>query len=413
MIVNQQRLLQRFLQYVAIDTTAREDSEDCPSSLGQLEMGKLLVSQLQEMGISDASQDEYGIVMGTVPGNRDAPVVAFNSHVDTSPETSGKNVQPQVTENFDGHDITLPGDPSKVITSAQCPALASAKGKTIITTDGTTLLGGDDKAGVAIIMELANLLMENPEFPRGPVRVLFTCDEEIGRGTDHIDIEKVNATVCYNFDGGGENVVDNETFSADMAVVTIHGINIHPAMAKDRMVNAIRIAGRFLDQLPAELSPERSEGREGFLHPYTIEGGVDSVVIKILLRDFETPKLQDYAELLQQKAAAIKAEFPGSEIAIEIRKQYRNMGDGLVNETRAIEFAVVAHERLGRSCQLEAIRGGTDGSRLTEMGLPTPNLSSGQHNLHSPLEWACLDEMVAACEIGAEIVRRWSEEPAV
>lgn len=412
MKINRQRLLDRFLQYVAIDTTANEGTDEYPSSPGQMEIGKLLVSQLLEMGIEDAHQDSYGIVMGTVPGNTDAPVVAFNSHVDTSPETTGKNVKPQVIENFDGNDMTLPGDSSKIITSVECPELLQAKGKTIVTTDGTTLLGGDDKAGVAIIMELANLLMENPEFPRGPVRVFFTCDEEIGKGVDHVDINKVNATVCYNFDGGGENVVDEETFSADMATVTITGVNIHPAMAKGRMVNAVRIAARFLDMLPAELSPERTEGREGFLHPYVIKGGVDKVTIKILLRDFETLALEQYADLIHKNALQMESDFPNAKVNVHIRNQYRNMADGLVHEPRAVQFAVAAHESLGRPCKLDAIRGGTDGSRLTELGLPTPNLSSGQHNLHSPLEWVCVDEMVAACEIGAEIVRRWSQEPA-
>ena len=404
--------MDRFLQYVAIDTTANENTDDYPSSPGQLEIGKLLVAQMQEMGIEDAHQDSKGIVMGTVPGNTQAPVVAFNSHVDTSPDASGKNVKAQVIENFDGNDITLTGDSTKVITAAKCPELPLAKGKTIITTDGTTLLGGDDKAGVAIIMELANMLMENPEFPRGPVRILFTCDEEIGHGVDHVNIEKVNATVCYNFDGGGENVVDNETFSADLATVTISGINIHPAMAKDRMVNAIRVSARFLEMLPAEMSPETTEGREGFLHPYIVKGGVDKLTMKLLLRDFDTPMLEQYADLLHKNATAIEEEFPGAKVKVHIRNQYRNMADGLVNEPRAVKFAVEAHETLGRPCKLDAIRGGTDGSRLSELGLPTPNLSSGQHNLHSPLEWACLDEMMAACEIGSEIVRRWSKEPA-
>ena len=404
--------MDRFLQYVAIDTTANENTDDYPISPGQLEIGKLLVAQMQEMGIEDAHQDSQGIVMGTVPGNTQAPVVAFNSHVDTSPDASGKNVKAQVIENFDGNDITLTGDSTKVITAAKCPELPLAKGKTIITTDGTTLLGGDDKAGVAIIMELANMLMENPEFPRGPVRIFFTCDEEIGRGVDHVNIEKVNATVCYNFDGGGENVVDNETFSADLATVTISGINIHPAMAKDRMVNAIRVSARFLEMLPAEMSPETTEGREGFLHPYIVKGGVDKLTMKLLLRDFDTPMLEQYADLLHKNATAIEEEFPGAKVKVHIRNQYRNMADGLVDEPRAVKFAVEAHETLGRPCKLDAIRGGTDGSRLSELGLPTPNLSSGQHNLHSPLEWACLDEMMAACEIGSEIVRRWSKEPA-
>lgn len=412
MKVNRQRLLDRFLEYVQIDTTANDRSKEVPSTPGQLEIGKLLVTQLNEMGASDVSQDQSGVVMATIPGNLNAPVVAFNSHVDTSPETTGKNVKPNVIESFDGNDITLSGDSEKIITVRECPELAGAKGKTIITTDGTTLLGGDDKAGVAIIMELANVLLENPDAPRGPTRILFTCDEEIGRGVDHIEIKNVDASVCYNFDGGGQDIVDNETFSADLATVTITGVNIHPAIAKDRMVNGIRAAARFLDGLPGELSPEQTSGRDGFLHPYQIDGGVDKVKISVLLRDFSTPQLEQYAGVLHERAAEVESEFPGSRIKVHIRNQYRNMADGLVHEPRAVDIALKAHQSLGRTCSLEAIRGGTDGSRLTELGLPTPNLSSGQHNIHSPLEWACLDEMVAACEVGLEIVRLWGQQPA-
>ena len=394
-----------------MDTTAREDAGSYPSSPGQLELGQLVVQQLTEMGISDAQQDEYGIVMGTVPGNLpDAPVVAFNAHFDTSPETTGRDVQPNVIEDYDGQDITLSGDATKVITAETCAELPSAKGKTIITTDGTTLLGGDDKAGMAIMMELANHLMESSEIQHGPVRLLFTCDEEIGRGVDHVDIEKVNATVCYTFDGGGENMVDVETFSADMALITFKGVNIHPAIAKDKMKNAMRAAGHFLAQMPTELSPENTDGRDGFLHPYVIEGGVASVSLKVLLRDFETAKLSEYAELLQGLATSVQQDNPGIQIDIELREQYRNMADGLVTEPRAAALAVAAHQNLGRTAEQTIIRGGTDGSRLTELGLPTPNLSSGQHNIHSPLEWACLDEMMAACQVGVEIVKLWGNE---
>lgn len=406
--MNSDRLLQRFLQYVQIDTTAVEDSGSYPSSPGQMEIGRLLVEQMKAMGIEDAAQDEYGIVIGTVPGNVDAPTIAFNSHVDTSPETTGKNVKPNVIENYDGQDIVLAGDPSKVITAATCSELPGAKGKTIITTDGTTLLGGDDKAGVAIIMELANHLIENPNIEHGPVRIFFTCDEEIGHGVDHVDVEKINATVCYNFDGGGQGDIDEETFSADMAIVKFTGVNIHPAIAKDKMINASRAMGHFLARLPADLSPERTEGRDGFLHPYVIEGGVASASVKVLIRDFETAKLEQHAQVLRDVAAAVEADCPGTKIAIEVVEQYRNMADGLVNEPRAVAYAVDAHEALGRSYERTIVRGGTDGSRLTELGLPTPNLSSGQHNIHSPLEWACLDEMVAAVEVGIEIVKRWA-----
>jgi len=408
--MNKDRLLERFLQYVQINTTAVEDSGNYPSSPGQMEIGKLLVEQMKAMGIADAEQDQWGIVYGTVPGNmKGAPVIAFNSHVDTSPETTGNSVKPNVIYNFDGHDIPLSGDPTKVITAASCPELPGAAGKTIITTDGTTLLGGDDKAGVAIIMELANHLIENPDIPRGDVRVFFTCDEEIGHGVDHVDINKVNATVCYNFDSGGQNDIDEETFSADMALVTFTGVNTHPAYGKDKMVNASRAAGHFLARLPIELSPERTDGRDGFLHPYVIDGGVAQATLKVLIRDFDTSKLKQHADVMRKIATDVENDCPGTTIKIEIIEQYRNMADGLVNEPRAVQYAVEAHEALGRKPQRTIVRGGTDGSRLTELGLPTPNLSSGQHNIHSPLEWACLDEMVAACEVGIEIVKRWAK----
>ena len=408
-MINRERLLERFLRYVKVDTTAVEDAGKYPSSDGQLELGKTLVDELKAMGIENAAQDEFGIVMGTIPANCEcSEVVAFNSHVDTSPETSGADVKPNVIEDFDGNDIQLSGDPTKVITAATCPELVDAKGKTIITTDGTTLLGGDDKAGVSIIMELANCLIENPDVKHGPVRILFTCDEEIGKGVDHVDIEKVAATVCYTFDSGSQNIIDNETFSADMALVRVRGVNIHPAIAKDKMINAVRGAGEFLSNLPVELAPERTDGRDGFLHPYVIEGGVSEAVIKILLRDFDAGKFDGYREVLKSAADSTEAKFEGMKVDIEFIRQYRNMAEGLASEPRAVEFAVAAHKALGREPSLEIIRGGTDGSRFTELGLPSPNLSSGQHNIHSPLEWACLDEMVGACEIGVQIVKEWA-----
>jgi tripeptide aminopeptidase len=408
--MNRNRLLERFLQYVRIDSTAVEDSTTVPSSPGQLDVGKLLVEQMQAMGISDAAVDEFGIVIGTVPGNCEAPTIAFNSHVDTSPETSGKNVQPNVIDHFDGKDIQLTGDSSKIISAKTCAELPRAAGKTIITTDGTTLLGGDDKAGVAIIMEVANHLLENPEIQHGPVRIVFTCDEEVGRGTDHIDLEKIDATVCYNFDSGGQDDIDVETFSADMALVTFSGVNIHPAIAKDKMVNSIRAAGEFIARMPAEVSPERTDGRAGYLHPYVLNGGVAETTLKILLRDFDSAKLTEHAARLQVIADEVSGVWPETKIEIAVVEQYRNMADGLVAEPRAVEYAADAHAALGRTAKKTIVRGGTDGSRLTEMGLPTPNLSSGQHNIHSPLEWACLDEMLAATEVGVEIVKRWARD---
>ncbi len=409
--MNRKRLLERFLQYVQINTTAIDSTDNYPSSPGQMELGKIVAEQLRQMGASDVTQDEFGIVMATIPSTvaDEVPTIAFNAHFDTSPETTGDGVKPRVIDNYAGGDIPLTGDSAKIITVEKCPALADLIGKTLVTTDGTTLLGGDDKAGVAIMMEVGNHLLENPSLRHGPLRLLFTCDEEIGRGPSRVDLEKVDADICYTFDGGGQDEIDVETFSADLAVVTIQGINIHPAIAKDKMVNAVRITGAFLERLPRELAPEKTEERQGFLHPYVIEGGVAKVELKILLRSFETAQLADYAKQLEQYASDVSAQFPGSQIEVAVRKQYRNLGDGLKQEPRAVQFAVEAHQRLGRQPKLSSIRGGTDGSQFTERGLPTPNLSSGQHNIHSPLEFACLDQMLAACEVGVELVQRWVE----
>jgi tripeptide aminopeptidase len=415
-MIDRERLLNRFLRYVRVDTTAVEGAESYPSSPGQVTLGALLVDELHEIGVSEASQDEHGIVIATL-ASRNAnspPVVAFNAHVDTSPETTGANVQPQVIRNYAGGDIPLPGDPDKVIRVADNPELDQLRGCTLITTDGTTLLGGDDKAGLAVIMELATVLMERPEIAHGPVRLLFTCDEEIGRGIDFVDVQQLAATACYTLDGPGAGVIDVETFSADLAIVTIRGVNIHPSIAKDKMVNAIRAAAAFAERLPHNgLSPETTADRQGFVHPYQIEGGVAQVTMRIILRDFETATLQEQAELLRKTAASVEADFPGAALSIETRPQYRNMRDGLNKEPCAVRYAQLAHQRLTRDAKLAVIRGGTDGSQLTERGLPTPNLSTGQHNPHSPLEWACLDEMAQAAEVLVELVQVWAEDPDV
>ena len=406
--VNKQRLLDNFLQYVRVDTTANEGTEGYPSSGGQRMLGALLCEQLKSWGVRDVAQDEHGIVMATLPSRAGSgPAICFNAHLDTSPETSGANVQPQVIENYAGGDIALPKG-NRSIRVAECPELDGVVGKTLVTSDGSTLLGGDDKAGVAIIMEMAATWLERPELLHGEVRLLFTCDEEIGRGTLHADVDKISAAACYTFDGGGADVIDTETFSADVAAVRIQGINIHPAIAQGKMVNAIRAAGEFLQQLPAQLSPERTADRDGFLHPYTIQGGVGEVTLRILLRSFETPQLAEYAELIRSAARQTEQAIEGVQISVDVQRQYRNMREGLDAEPRAVEFAVAAHHNLGRQPRMAIIRGGTDGSAFTEKGLPTPNLSSGQHNIHSPLEWACVDEMVAACEIGIELGRLWA-----
>ncbi len=411
--VNNERLLERFLRYVRIDTTAREGAEGYPSSPGQLELGRLLVDELRAMGLSDAAQDEYGLVLATVPSRleRPAPTIALCAHLDTSPETSGAGVVPQVVENYRGGDLVLPGDREQAIRVADNPELKELVGCTLITSDGTTLLGADDKAGVAVIVETAARLVEHPEIPHGPIRLLFTCDEEIGRGVDHVDVTRLGAAVCYTLDGPGADAIDVETFSADRAVVTVRGRNIHPAIAKGRMVNALRVGADFLSRLPLEgLSPETTEDRQGFLHPYAISGGVAEVAIRVLLRDFKTAALEELASVLREAARASMARYPGSSIEVATTPQYRNMAEGLAKEPRAVGFAQRALEDLGRKAALTVVRGGTDGSRLTELGLPTPNLSTGQHAPHAPVEWACLEEMAGSVEWLVQLAEIWGSE---
>jgi tripeptide aminopeptidase len=403
-------LLERFLRYVRIDTKADEKATAYPSSPGQLVLGAMLRDELLAMGLQDAVQNEYGLVFATVPGNLPgAPTIAFNAHVDTNPENSGKDVNPQVLRNYAGGDITLPKDTSKVIRVKDNPELSALVGKTIITTDGTTLLGADDKAGVAVIMEAARHLMANPQIPHGPVRVVFTCDEEIGFGVKHLEPAQIGAVVAYTLDGAGTAEIEDETFSADGATVTITGVNIHPSIGKGRMVNAVRLAGAFLDRLPKRrMSPETTDGRDGFIHPLGIEGGVAEVKINFILRDFDTPKLAEQAEMLRAIGRQIETEFPEAAVKVETRKQYRNMKDGIAKLPQAVTFAAEAVRRAGMEPKHKIIRGGTDGSQLTEKGLPTPNLSTGEHNPHSPLEWTCLEEMEAAVRVVVELCQVWA-----
>jgi tripeptide aminopeptidase len=409
--MNARRLLQRFLRYVKIDTTARLDAKSYPSSPGQLKLGRLLVRELKAMGIEDARQDEFGIVLATVPATsaEPSPTIAFCSHMDTSPETTGKDVKPQVIRNYRGGDIVLQADPSKVIRVSDNPTLETVLGHTLITTDGTTLLGADDKAGLAIILEAAAWLMEHREIVHGPIRLCLTCDEEVGRGVDHIDIGQIGAVVCYTVDGHGSDELDVETFSAETAEVTIRGVNIHPSIAKGRMTNALRLAADFLARMPRDrLAPEATDGREGFIHPMDISGGVGEVKIRLLLRDFETARLKDHAEVLRRAAAAILQDYPQAQFDINVIPSYLNMADALAKEPRAVAYAERALERLGRSAKKTIVRGGTDGSRLTELGLPTPNLSSGAHSIHSPTEWASLQEMTRSVEWLVSLAETWA-----
>lgn len=406
-------LLERFLRYVRIDTQSDETSSAVPSTSKQLDLCRLLEHECDELGLKDVSLNEHGIVMATIPATLGAavPTIAWLAHVDTSPETTGTNVNPQVITNYQGGDITLPGDPSKVIRVADNPTLEKLHGKTIVTTDGTTLLGADDKSGVAVIMAAAAYLMEHPEIPHGPIRVCFTCDEEIGRGVDHLDLKKLGAICAYTLDGDGQGTIDSETFSADQAVVTVTGINIHPSIGKGKMVNAIRILSEFIARLPSDrLSPETTADREGFIHPYQMEGGVAQASARMILRDFETPRLTEYVQLLESVAADLRKKHPRAKIDIAIHKQYRNMRDGLAKEPRAFPKAVEATRAAGLEPELTIIRGGTDGSRLTELGLPTPNLSTGEHNPHSPLEWTCVEEMENCARVLVELAQAWGTE---
>jgi len=404
-------LIDRLLRYVAVDTAAIDDSETYPSSPGQFELGNILANELREIGATDVDISEHGIVTATVEGNVEgAPTIALLAHLDTSPESPGCGIKPQIIESYPGGDLVLPGDPNKVIRVEETPQLKGMVGKTLITTDGTTLLGGDDKAGISVIMTIAQYLIANPQIPHSPIRIVFSCDEEIGKGAQHLDLAKIGAVAGYTLDGEAENFIEAETFSADMATITFQGKNIHPGLAKDRMINAIRLAGRFIDRLPWQtLSPERTEGMEGFIHPVQLEGGVDRCVVKAILRSFDSEDLKTYADLMQSQANAIMAEFPGCDIQVEIKRQYRNMREGIAKEPRVVEMAVKALERLGRNPEMKSIRGGTDGSALTEMGLPTPNLSTGMHNFHSPLEFVCVDEMVGAAEHVIELAKCWAE----
>lgn len=405
-------LLDRFCRYVKVETTAVEDAPGYPSSPGQLALGKLLADELRALKVSDVTVTGDGIVLGTIPGNvPGAPTIAFLAHMDTSPEASGKDVKPNIIRNYNGQDIVLPGDSSKIIRVEETTGLAALKGKTLITSDGTTLLGADDKAGVAVIMTAAAELLSNPNLKHGPVRIVFTCDEEVGRGVEKVSPELINATCAYTLDGEGVGELENETFSADLATVTITGVNIHPGLATGRMVNAIRLAGQFLTRMPwHRLAPETTSDRNGFLHPYVIEGGVPEVKIKILLRSFVTADLSDEAKLLQSIADTLAAEHPKARIKVDVTKQYRNMKEHLEKEPRAVKLAAEAFKQVGIEPKWRFIRGGTDGSRLSEMGLPTPNLSTGMHNFHSPLEFACLEEMETAVRVVLALVQLWGKE---
>ena len=409
-------VLERFLRYVAIDTRSDERSATTPTTPGQVRLLRLLVEELQEMGLADAGVDEHGYVMATIPATSPTPglpVIGFIAHVDTSPEMAGHGVTPIVHRAYDGRDIVLPDDPSAVLRPADDPALAGQIGRDIVTASGTTLLGADDKAGVAAIMTAAGHLVAHPEIPHGTIRIAFTPDEEVGRGADHFDVARFGASCAYTLDGGGLGELEFESFSADAMRVTFKGFNTHPGYAKDRMVNAIKLAADFITRLPQDgLSPETTDGYDGFVHPYVVDASVDRTTVKLLIRDFATGRLRQHAAFVERLAREAIAGEPRASIECAVEESYRNMREVLDQHPLVIEHAREAMRRVGVIPVERAIRGGTDGSRLSFMGLPTPNIFTGEHNFHSRLEWAAVYEMEKAVEVIVELCRVWEESEA-
>ncbi len=405
----------RFLRYVTFDTQSDDQSESYPSTARQLVLLTQLLTELKEMGVADATIDQYGYVMATIPatpGREEVPVIGFVAHVDTSPDVSGAGVTPIVHRSYDGRDIVLPDDPSMVLREADNPELAEQHGHDIITASGLTLLGSDDKSGVAEIMAAAEHLMTHPEIPHGVVRIGFTPDEEVGRGTQYFDVHRFGARFAYTLDGPKRGELEIENFSADAMTITFKGFNVHPGYAKGKMVSAIKLASEFVHRLPRNgLSPETTDGYEGYVHPNAIQGGVEQATVKLLLRDFVTAGLDDKARMLTDLAEEVVRPFPAASVEIDRRESYRNMKEVLDRYPEVIDHAKAAMTRAGLTPYFRQIRGGTDGARLSFMGLPTPNLFAGEHNIHSRLEWTSVQDMDKAVEVIVEICRSWAEGP--
>ncbi len=404
-------LEERFLRYVKIDTTSDEFSAEVPSTQRQYDLLNLLVEELKEMGASDVRITDYATVYGTIPAtdpDPNIPAVAYFAHVDTSPAYAGDNVKPIVHRNYDGSEISLPGNSEMVLTAENSPYLMEKIGEDVVTSDGTTLLGADDKAGVAICMALGTYLLAHPEIPHGKIVLAFTPDEEIGRGVSNLKLEDVGVDVAYTLDGSKRGEVIYETFSADGAKVKIEGVSIHPGYSKGKMVNAMHLAAKFVDALPQEtMSPETTEGREGFIHVYQIDGGAAAAEIHMIIRDFELDNLAQMGDIVRDKAARVQALEPRAKVTVDIKPQYRNMRYWLEDDMRPVDLARQACENIGVQVISSPIRGGTDGSRLTEMGLPTPNLFTGMQNFHGPLEWVSLHDMEKATELCIELTKLW------
>lgn len=407
-------VLTRFLRYVTYDTQSRDGASTYPSTPGQLVLLRDLVAELKAMGVANAAMDEHGYVMATLPATTPkagVAVIGFIAHVDTSPEISGAGVKPLVHRAYDGRELVLPDDPTVVLRVADLPYLGECVGHDIVTASGTTLLGADNKSGVAAIMTAAEWLMTHPEIAHGAIRIGFTPDEEVGQGTKHFDVAKFGARYAYTIDGGPRGELEFESFSADAITITFRGVNTHPGYAKGHMVNTIKLAARFIDRLPGDrLSPETTSLREGFVHPYVVDASVERTSVKLLVRDFVTAGLTEKEAWLQSLAAEVVREVPGASFEAVIVESYRNMREVLDQHPQVVEYAREAIVRAGLTVRERAIRGGTDGSRLSFMGLPTPNVFAGEQNFHSRFEWVSVQDMAKSVEAIVEIARVWEEK---
>lgn len=403
----------RFIKYAQIDTTADPNSTSFPSTMKQKDLAKVLVAELLEMGISDAEMDEFGYVFGTIPSNtsKDVPTICFCAHMDTAPDCSGTNVKPILHENYDGAPIILPDDNEQIITTEKHPYLKEKIGDDIITASGLTLLGADDKAGVACIMDFAHYCMTNPDYVHGKIRILFTPDEEVGRGVDHLDMDRLNADYGYTLDGGVLGSIEDESFSADAVKITIEGVSAHPGYAKNKLVNSMKVAGAFLDALPKDSwSPETTENREGFVHPVAIKGELEQTNVSFIIRDHETAKLAEYETRLEEILKTTIASFPGSSYTFEVVEQYRNMKEVIKEVPFVTDHAIEGMKRAGVTPRPVIIRGGTDGSRLSFMGLPCPNLFTGEMGIHSKHEYVSVQDMEKAVHTMVETIKIWEEK---
>jgi tripeptide aminopeptidase len=404
--------VERFMRYVQVDTQSNPQSNQSPSTEKQKNLSKILVDELLAMGISDAALDEFGYIYATIPSNtnKKVPVICFCSHVDTAPDCSGTAVKPLLHNNYDGKDITLPDDTTQVLSVEEFKYLKEHLGDSIITASGNTLLGADDKAGVAEIMDMANFLMTHPEVKHGTIRLLFTPDEEIGKGTANLDMKKLAANFGYTLDGGELGTLEDETFSADGATITVHGVIAHPGYAKDTLVNALKIVGEILAELPKnEFSPETTEKREGFVHPVRVEGLAEKASIEFIVRDFTREGLKANAEQLQKIAEGVLKKHPKARMEFKVTEQYRNMKEVLDQYPEVAKYAEEAYKRSSLKVRKQSIRGGTDGSRLSFMGLPCPNLFTGMQGIHSKKEWIGVRDMKKAVEVMVNLVQVWEE----